>query len=128
MKKICLIICFALLLCLCSACSPEPEASVEVVSGVPQELPGVWVSASGGELELVETITFEEDGSLMVSATYQGADAGTIYGSYRVEQDTVYCSITEGAEPFDMTFTYRIDGRELTLTDADGDAHYLRTS
>lgn len=128
MKKICLLVSLALLLCLCGACAPEEQPSVEVLAGVPQELPGVWVSASGGELELVETITFYEDGSLEVSATYQGADAGTIYGSYRVEEDAIYCSITEGVEPFDMTFTYRIDGRELTLTDGDGDAHYLRTS
>lgn len=131
MKKVILLL-LLLVLTLSTACGKAQTAGTtatkEAVFTVPQELPGVWVSADAGTLQMTETITFYESGELMVSATYQGRDAGTIYGTYQVEFDTIYCSITEGAEPFDITYTFRIDGRELILTDDDGDAHYLRTS
>ena len=100
----------------------------ETVFSVPQDLPGVWVSADAGKLMLSETITFGEDGSLTVSGTYQGSDAGTVYGTYRVEYNRILCSITGGTTPFDVSYQFRIDGRELILTDDDGEAHYLRTS
>ena len=107
----------------------EASATVsETVFSVPQDLPGVWVSADAGKLMLSETITFGEDGSLTVSGTYQGSDAGTIYGTYRVEFNRILCSITGGATPFDVSYQFRIDGRELILTDDDGEARYLRTS
>lgn len=132
MKKIGLICLLALLLLSAACGQARPAATVsevtEATSAVPQELPGVWVSADAGTLDLTETITFYENGNLEVSATYQGKAAGTIYGTYRVEFDTIFCDITEGADPFDITYTFRIDGRELILTDAEGDAHYLRTS
>lgn len=102
------------------AASGEPE--------IPQDLPGVWVSADAGKLMLSETITFGEDGSLTVSGAYQGGDAGTVYGTYRVEFNRILCSITEGTTPFDVSYQFRIDGRELILTDDDGEARYLRTS
>lgn len=105
-----------------------PAVSEETEFSVPQELPGVWSSADEGQLMLTETITFDEDGNLTVSGTYQGDDAGTIYGSYRVEGNKIICSITGGTEPFQVTYSFRIDGRELILTDAEGDARYLRTS
>lgn len=132
MKKT-VLICLLVVLLLSTACSQtRPAAKVSEVTesnfSVPQELPGVWVSADAGTLDLTETITFYENGDLEVSATYQGKAAGTIYGTYRVEFDTIYCFITEGADPFDITYTFHIDGRELILTDSDGDAHYLRTS
>ena len=103
-----------------------PTASDEL--DIPQDLPGVWVSASEGQLMLTETITFYENGDLTVSGTYQGTDSGTIYGTYTVSDNQIFCDITAGTTPFKVTYTFCIDGRELILTDADGDAHYLRTS
>lgn len=135
MKRwLCLILLLALLsMAGCSEAAvdetAETSASVsETVFSVPQDLPGVWVSASEGQLMLTETITFYENGDLTVSGTYQGADSGTIYGTYTVSDNQIFCDITAGTTPFKVTYTFRIDGRELILTDADGDAHYLRTS
>ena len=132
-RLLCLILVFILLLC--AGCSetaqtePSTEtAAEETVFSVPQDLPGVWTSASEGELKLYETITFSENGDLTISGTYQGSDAGTIYGTYRVDGNRIFCDITDGAEPFQVTYDFRIDGRELILTDAEGEARYLRTS
>lgn len=135
MKRwLCLILLLALLLMAGCAEAPvdetaETSATVsETVFSVPQDLPGVWVSASEGQLMLTETITFYENGDLTVSGTYQGTDSGTIYGTYTVSDNQIFCDITAGTTPFKVTYTFCIDGRELILTDADGDAHYLRTS
>lgn len=108
--------------------SEAPETIAETVFSVPQELPGVWTSADEGQLMLTETISFFENGDLTVSGTYQNSDAGTIFGSYRVDGDEIFCDITAGTTPFQVTYRFRIDGRELILTDAEGDARYLRTS
>jgi len=105
-----------------------PPVSEQPESAIPQELPGVWTSASAGKLMMSETITFGEDGSLTVTGTYEGSDMGTIYGTYRVLGNTVFCDVTEGATPFKVSYAFHIDGRELVLTDDDGDATYLRTS
>lgn len=134
-----LILCLCLVLLLCTACgkqTPAPTASTTEPTVpttneayfIPTELLGSWASASGGELELVETITFFEDGTMTVSAVYQGSDAGTIYGTYVVQGHSIYCAITEGATPFSVVYDFRIDGRELTLTDEDGTAQYLRVA
>lgn len=95
---------------------------------IPQELPGVWTSANAGKLMMSETITFGEDGYLEVTGVYEGSDMGTIYGTYKVMGNTIFCDITEGATPFKVSYAFRIDGRELVLTDDNGDATYLRTS
>ena len=108
-----------------TAAPPDTELTE---GGIPQELPGVWTSASAGKLMMSETITFGEDGSLMVTGTYEGSDMGTIYGTYRVVFNTIFCDITEGTTPFSVSYSFYIDGRELVLTDDDGDATYLRTS
>lgn len=136
-----LIFCLCLVLLLCAGCQsestqatvtaePSGESSVTTTAAyfVPTELLGSWVSATGGELEMVETITFGEDGAISVSAVYQGQDAGTIYGTYLVAGHSIYCNITEGTTPFTVEYDFRIEGRELTLTDAEGPAHYLRVS
>ena len=135
MKRwLCLILILGLLTAVgCSEAAPsesleESSALPETVFSVPQDLPGVWVSASEGQLMLTETITFYENGDLTVSGTYQGTDSGTIYGTYTVSDNQIFCDITAGTTPFEVTYTFCIDGRELILTDADGDAHYLRTS
>ena len=131
-----LLIALLVLSVLCAAgctATTEPEPTEVSVTGmpesaIPQELPGVWTSASAGKLMMSETITFGEDGSLMVTGIYEGSDMGTIYGTYRVVFNTIFCDITEGTTPFQVSYAFRIDGRELTLTDDDGDATYLRTS
>ena len=139
------LLCCLLLLCVlfvgCETAADSAESSTQIPSEapqtlpdasdepeIPQDLPGVWVSASEGQLMLTETITFYENGDLTVSGTYQGSDAGTVYGTYRVEYNRILCSITGGTTPFDVSYQFRIDGRELILTDDDGEAHYLRTS
>lgn len=108
-----------------TAAEPVTEQTEEAI---PQELPGVWTSANAGKLMMSETITFGEDGSLTVSGVYQGSDMGTIYGTYRVIGNTIFCDVTGGTTPFKVSYAFRIEGRELTLTDDDGDATYLRTS
>ena len=135
MKRwLCLILILGLLTAVgCSEAAPSESveassAPPETVFSVPQDLPGVWVSASEGQLMLTETITFYENGNLTVSGTYQGSDSGTIYGTYYVDNDQIFCDITAGTTPFKVTYTFRIDGRELILSDAEGEAHYLRTS
>ncbi len=131
-----LLILLLILSVLCAAgCSQTPaaettEAPVTELTegGIPQDLPGVWTSANAGKLMMSETITFGEDGSLMVTGTYEGSNMGTIYGTYRVVFNTIFCDITEGTTPFSVSYAFHIDGRELVLTDDDGDATYLRTS
>ena len=117
----------------CSKAPTQETAATEIASeqteyAIPQELPGVWASADAGKLMMSETITFGEDGSLTVSGTYEGSDMGTIYGTYRVEHNRILCDITGGTTPYQVSYAFRIDGRELVLTDDDGDATYLRTS
>lgn len=127
---------FGILLLICcvllSACGGETETepTETTVFSVPQELVGAWVSADGGgERQMLETITFGEDGSLMVHLDYQGSPYSTIYGTYTVDGANVHCEITEGAEAFTVDYAFRIDGRELYLTGDDGDtAHYLRSA
>lgn len=132
-RMLCLITVFLLLFA--AGCNHAPQAeetthaaAEETVFSVPQELPGVWASANEGQLMLTETIAFFEDGQLIVTGTYQGDDAGTVYGTYRVDGNQIFCDITGGTTPFQVNYTFRIDGRELILTDAEGDARYLRTS
>lgn len=135
MKRILLILLILSVLC-AAGCTQAPateESAAPPVTemtegGIPQDLPGVWTSANAGKLMMSETITFGEDGSLMVTGTYEGSDMGTIYGTYRVVFNTIFCDITEGTTPFQVSYSFRIDGRELVLTDDDGDATYLRTS
>ena len=132
-----LLIFLILLSVLCAAgCTQAPEAETTAAvpvmetqeNAIPQELPGVWTSANAGKLMMSETIIFGEDGSLEVTGTYEGSNMGTLYGTYRVEHNYILCKITEGATPFQVSYAFRIDGRELVLTDDDGDATYLRTS
>ena len=134
MKRLLITILLLSLLCAagCAGTQTPETAAVPATEltegGIPQELPGVWTSADAGKLMMSETITFGEDGSLSVSGTYQGGNLGTIYGTYRVVFNTIFCDITEGTTPFQVSYAFRIDGRELVLTDDDGDATYLRTS
>lgn len=135
MKRLILCLLCLLLLCGCSNTAVQETSLKETTVSeqptqetLPPELCGVWVSADAGERNMVETITFGEDGSLMVHLDYEGSDYSTIYGTYTVERNTVFCDITEGTTPFQVEYAYRVDGRELYLTDSDGTAQYLRNS
>ena len=133
MKRLFLsLLCVVLLLCGCST-APEDETteSLNVITTAPEQmlddtLVGIWVSADGGEREMIETITFGEDGEMSVNLRYEGSDYQTIYGTYRADGRTVFCVITEGTEPFEIEYQYRIDGRELYLVSGEKSAHYLR--
>lgn len=126
MKKIAFFLLAVLLLVGCAA--KEPTEPAEALPVVPQDLVGTWVSADPGELDMVETIVFEQDGSFSVQCDYRGEDAGTIYGTFTAELDTLICSITGGTTPYATEFTFRVDGRELVLTRDGSDAHYLKNA
>ena len=130
MKRILSVLLACLLLAACGEEIKETESvSTEPTAlTIPEDLPGVWVSADAGELDMIETITFYENGDLSVSSVYRGSDMGTIYGTYGVFGHTIYCEITQGTNPYEVQYEYLLDGRELTLMDDDGPAHYLRTS
>ena len=139
MKYFCLILSVFALLCFAGcgeealppvseAEPPSTASSTEEVMTLPQELLGVWVSADEGERQMVETISFYEDGSMTVELKYQGSDYGKLYGTCTLEGHRLICSITDGASPYTVEYEFRIDGRMLILTDDDGPAEYLRTS
>lgn len=133
MKRLVLFCLFIiLLLCACDSAPADttvPGSEIETETApIPQELLGVWVSADPGELDMIETITFGEDGQMTVNLRYQGEDYGTVGGSYTVEGHTVSCHITEGATPYRVEYDYVIDGRMLSLTNGEKTADYLRTS
>ena len=104
------------------------EESTREIMTLPRELLGVWVSADEGERNMVETISFFEDGSMTVELKYQGSDYGKLYGNCTLEGHRLICNITDGASPYTVEYEFRIDGRMLILTDDDGPAEYLRTS
>ena len=135
MKRLLICCLLCLLLCGCGESAAQESASTAstpqeslAAEPIPQELPGVWVSASGGERDMIEMITFGEYGSLMVHLDYEGSDYSTVTGTYCIKGGKLVCDITEGTTPFQKEYTFRIDGRELYLTDEDGEAHYLRNS
>ena len=105
----------------------EPSTSFDLAA-VPENLIAMWRSASAGELDMIETVNFEPDGTIWVNCTYQGADVGTIYGTYCVAGDRIYCNMTSDGQPYTVEYQFILDGRELTLQDDDGPAHYLRVS
>ena len=142
MKKF--LILLAVLAVLCTGCAKSPtetsaetpaetsaaseEIPEETVVGAPQDLIGSWSSASSGETGYTETITLQEDGFISVILFQDGEYQHMITGTYYVKDSTIYYSITQGADPYEGTFDFRVDGRELFLDDDDGVAHYLRNS
>lgn len=116
-----------LLALLLAGCAAAPNAETESQELIPQELCSIWISASGGERNIIETMTFREDGTFSVHCDYNGANAGTISGVFHVEDNRLITNIQEGTAPYTAEFEYKIDGRELYLTDDSGTAHYLRS-
>ncbi len=104
-----------------------PESTTET-SPVPPMLIGAWRSLDPGELDMVETIEFFEDGSISVNCTYQGKDAGTIYGTYYIMEEFLHCDMTANDAPYILDYRFEIDGRELVLYDDDGAANYIKVS
>lgn len=144
MKRFWITFAVTILLALCIFCfgactekAPTPTETTESTStvpmsfdpaNVPENLIAMWRSADAGELDMIETITFEPDGSISVNCIYQGADAGTIYGTYYVTGDHIHCEMTSNGQPYIVDYQFILDGRELTLQDDDGPAHYLKVS
>ena len=134
MKKILLIALACLCLLLWTGCenknnqesSKTAQSSTEL--SIDPALLGVWTGADPGEREMVESLYFYENGSIIIELSYEGSPYGTLYGTFTVDGHYIICDITEGTEPYQVTYEYRIDGRMLTLTDDDGPANYLRTS
>ena len=134
MKKILLIALACLCLLLWTGCdsknaqdsSNSTQSSAEL--SIDPALLGVWTGADPGEREMVESLYFYENGSVVIELSYEGSPYGTLYGTFTVDGHYIICDITEGTEPYQVTYEYRIDGRMLTLTDDDGPANYLRTS
>ena len=135
MKKtfIPLLLLLTLMLGACTAAPAEPtqpssgETSAEGV--IPQDLLGTWSSAHDGELRVTETFTVYEDGAVYATVKRDGENAGAVNGTYYTVGGTLYCHIDSGTEqPYDLEYTFRIDGRELYLTDSDGTSQFLRVS
>ncbi len=135
MKKLpILFLLLPLLLTGCGTRDPAPpvetvltESSTETTP-VPPMLIGMWRSLDPGELDMVETIELLEDGTISVNCTYQGQDAGTIYGTYSVMEEFLHCNMTANGAPYVIDYRFEIDGRELVLYDDDGAAHYIKVS
>lgn len=127
-------------LCACSggetaptdAGGDESTGAAEPATGndpIPEALIGTWSSAGSGQLDMTETFTFNEDGTLSATAVLRGTQSPTVSGTFTVDGHTLYCEVTGGvSEPYTVTFEFRIDGRELYLTDNDGESQFLRVS
>lgn len=138
MKKLLILLIFlSLLLAGCADNPPTPsvepnltEATTTVLetSPIPEMLIGAWRSLDPGELDMVETIEFGEDGSISVNCTYHGSDAGTIYGTYYVMGDFLHCDMTANGAPYILDYRFEIDGRELILASDTKTANYIKVS
>ncbi len=123
-----------LLLTGCGQNNPAPpvetvlQESTAETSPVPPMLIGMWRSLDPGELDMVETIEITEDGNISVNCTYQGKDAGTIYGTYFVMGEFLHCDMFANGAPYIIDYRFEIDGRELVLYDDDGAANYIKVS
>lgn len=141
MKKL-LILCLFLTLLLLVGCGnistpvptvitdfTEETTTVFETSPIPEMLVGMWRSVDPGELDMVETIDFTADGMISVNCTYQGSDAGTIYGTYYIMEEVLHCDMTSSnGEPYILDYRFEIDGRELTLRSDNKTAHYIKVS
>ena len=139
MKKI-WILCLCLALLLVAGCGKqttaptvvtedtEATATVLETTPIPEMLVGMWRSVDPGELDMVETIEFTADGNISVNCTYQGSDAGTIYGTFYVAEEVLHCDMTSNGEPYILDYRYSIDGRELSLRSDSKTAHYVKVS
>lgn len=124
-----ILIILSLLCCVGCTAETQPETTLPSDDSVPAELVGTWSSAESGALDMTETFTFNEDGTLSAYAVYRGSKTQTVSGSFTVSGHTLSCEVSGGVgEPYTVTFEFRIDGRELYLTDADGESQFLRVS
>ena len=133
MKKLfCLLLALLTAALLLAGCAARKDAATaeSAADGIPQDLVGVWVSANTGEDQIRETITFNDDGTMSVSAEYRGQDAGTISGTFTVKGSVLTCDIDRNASgAFTRVYTFAVDGRELTLDYSEkGPVKYLRVS
>lgn len=108
--------------------SQSQNTEIAETEPVPPMLIGAWRSLDPGELDMVETIEFFEDGSMSVNCTYQGQDAGTIYGTYTITNGILHCDMIANDAPYIIDYQFLIDGRELILTNEDHEANYIKVS
>ena len=131
-KTLCLLLALLTAALLLAGCAARKDAATaeSAADGIPQDLVGVWVSANTGEDQIRETITFNDDGTMSVSAEYRGQDAGTISGTFTVKGSMLTCDIDQTASgAFTRVYTFAVDGRELTLDYSEkGPVKYLRVS
>lgn len=135
-KTLCLLLALLTAALLLAGCAARKDADGDAATvesaadGIPQDLVGVWVSANTGENQIRETITFNDDGTMSVSAEYRGQDAGTISGTFTVKGSVLTCDIDRNASgAFTRVYTFAVDGRELTLDYSEkGPVKYLRVS
>ena len=135
-KTLCLLLALLTAALLLAGCAARKDAAGDAATaesaadGIPQDLAGVWVSANTGEDQIRETITFNDDGTMSVSAEYRGQDAGTISGTFTVKGSVLTCDIDRNASgAFTRVYTFAVDGRELTLDYSEkGPVKYLRVS
>lgn len=135
-KMLCLLLALLTAALLLAGCAARKDAAGDATTaesaadGIPQDLVGVWVSANTGEDQIRETITFNDDGTMSVSAEYRGQDAGTISGTFTVKGSVLTCDIDRNASgAFTRVYTFVVDGRELTLDYSEkGPVKYLRVS
>lgn len=131
-KTLCLLLALLTAALLLAGCTARKDAATaeSAADGIPQDLVGVWVSANTGEDQIRETITFNDDGTMSVSAEYRGQDAGTISGTFTVKGSVLTCDIDQNASgAFTRVYTFAVDGRELTLDYSEkGPVKYLRVS
>lgn len=131
-KTLCLLLALLTAALLLAGCTARKDAATaeSAADGIPQDLVGVWVSANTGEDQIRETITFNDDGTMSVSAEYRGQDAGTISGTFTVKGSVLTCDIDRNASgAFTRVYTFAVDGRELTLDYSEkGPVKYLRVS
>lgn len=131
-KTLCLLLALLTAALLLAGCAARKDATTaeSAADGIPQDLVGVWVSANTGEDQICETITFNDDGTMSVSAEYRGQDAGTISGTFTVKGNVLTCDIDQNASgAFTRVYTFAVDGRELTLDYSEkGPVKYLRVS
>ena len=131
-KTLCLLLALLTAALLLAGCAARKDAATaeSAADGIPQDLVGVWVSANTGEDQIRETITFNDDGTMSVSAEYRGQDAGTISGTFTVKGSVLTCDIDRNASgAFTRVYTFAVDGRELTLDYSEkGPVKSLRVS
>lgn len=137
MKRILAMILLCLLLCGCQTGKPVPAETQAPTQTETQPVPtqtrenpllGTWVNGGTYEngSEYRETMTVNDDGTVIVIMEYQGEYYSTLTGTYLLSGNCFSVTIESEDEPYTTDYHYAVDGRQLTLTDNKGTYTYLR--